>query len=174
MYKKKELIMIGLFGIISILLIYFWNEPTDEKLPLVVGKNPIEVKIDGEIARETVLYYYKPTTYGVVLRKIENLKNEYSDFSKFDYKQMIEESVSISIPTLDYNNRYNPNNKNKICINTATKEELKSLYQIGDKRADKILSYIANQKKIYSWDKLKEIISVSDEAIKRIKEQAYL
>ena len=174
MYKKKELVIIGLFGIISLLIVYFWKEPTNDNLPLVLGSNPIEVKIDGEIARKTILYYYKPTTYGVVLRKIEKLKNEYSDFSNFDYKEKIEESVSISIPTLDVNNKYNPNLNNKICINTATKDELKSLYQIGDKRADKILLYIANQKKIYSWDKLKEIISVSDEAIKRIKEQAYL
>ena len=136
--------------------------------------NPIEVTIEGEILRETTLYYYRPTTYGVVLRKIENLKNEYSDFTKFDYKEKIVESTLINIPTLDINNKYNPNYQNKICINNSTKDELKTLYQIGEKRADKILSYIENQRRIDSWNKLKEIISVSDEAIKRIKEQAYL
>ena len=174
MYKKKELIIIVIFVILSFGLVFFSKEPTDEDLPIMDIVHPIEVKIEGEIIRETTLYYYKPTTYGVVLRKIEKLKNEYSDFSKFDYKEKIEESISINIPSLDINNKYNPNLKNKICINSATKDELMSLYQIGDKRADKILSYIANQKKITTWDKLKEIISVSDEAIKRIKEQAYL
>ena len=172
MYKKKELFIIGFFIIITILLMYFSKDKEEPINDYEIS--PIEIVIDGEIIRKTTLYYYRPTTYGVVLRKIANLKNEYSDFSKFDYQEKIIENTLITIPTLDINNKYSPNHNNKICINTATKEELKTLYQIGDKRADKILSYIANQKRISSWEKFKEITSVSDETIKRIKKQAFL
>lgn len=170
MNVKKELWLVVIFFIVGIILVF---NRKDEEPDIISFKNHIEVKVSGEIVRDTTLIFYNPTTYGTVFKSIDNLKNEYSDFSKFDFKEKINESLTINIPTLDINNQYNPNN-NKICINKATKEELITLYQIGEKRADKILLYINQNKRINSWMILKEIISVSNESIERIKEQAYL
>ena len=60
-----------------------------------------------------------------------------------------------------------------ININTASASELTTLYGIGDKRAILIIEYRKN-KKIESFEELREIIGVSDEVIKRIKEKAIL
>lgn len=171
MYKKRELLIIAIFIVIT-LFVFIFDDSKEETV--IKTKNPIIVNVGGEVIRDTTLIYYNPTTYGVVINKIRNVKNEYSDFSKFDYSSVIDKSLDIIIPTVDINNNYSFNNGSKICINKATKEELITLYQIGEKRADKILLYIKEQKRITSWEILKEIISVSDESIKKIKEQAYL
>ena len=68
MYKRKELIIIGVFIVISLLFMYFSRE--EEIVEPNYQSNPIEVTIEGEILRETTLYYYRATTYGGVLRKI--------------------------------------------------------------------------------------------------------
>ena len=150
---------------------YAENSNSSKELFMNTGSKTIKelVKIVNNMCDEISTY----DNINDIKEGITEIKS-YSNQSLTKLNKILDFSAVKESDIKVLNNKYNPNLNNKICINTATKDELKSLYQIGDKRADKILLYIANQKKIYSWDKLKEIISVSDEAIKRIKEQAYL
>lgn len=150
------------------------NQPKEEKGPVIVEAAKIEVTVEGEVLRRVTYVYYRPITYGLVLSRIENVRNEYSDFSSFDRTKEITESITIIIPSLDKNNEYQEEESSKMNIHHASKEELMKLYQVGEKRAEKIINYISTIGKIASWDKLKEIISVSEEAMERIKEQAVL
>lgn len=62
----------------------------------------------------------------------------------------------------------------KIVIHQATFDQLLQLYQIGEKRAEKIWNYLQVNRTIESWEKLKEITAISDAALEKIKEQAVL
>ena len=71
-------------------------------------------------------------------------------------------------------NIYHYDSKVFININTATKQELMSLPQIGEKRSEKIMEYIKNNGKFKTWDDFFKIVSVKDEYKNAIKKQAIL
>ena len=171
MYKKKELIYLAIIVIVLLLIGYFLNE--DNKIEEQIDtRNTIVVKINGEIARDTCLEFQNPITYGSLFLKIKSLLNDYSDLSGFDLYKTINSNTNIHIPTLDKNNHYD--SKAFIYINTATKQELMSLPQIGEKRSEKIIEYIKTNGKIKTWDEFFKIVSVKDEYKEAIKKQAVL
>lgn len=174
MYKKKELfIFLGLaiFIIIFIIIKNFNNEKKEET-NIINKPNNIVVKIEGEIVRPVKLEYNKPISYGVLFIKIKNNLNEYSDLSTFDYNEIISISVNILIPSNDTYSQYCT--KDRININTAAKEELIKLPQIGEKRAQKIIDYINESGKIRSWNIFFDIVGVPENAKEAIKKQAIL
>ena len=170
MYKKKEIIFLLFIIIILVLVGIYIND--EEKIEYAETDNTIVVNIDGEIARKTKLEFQNQTTYGSVFLKIKNLLNEYSDLSGFDLYKTIDKSVDIYIPTIDKNNHYD--SSIFININTATKKELMSLPQIGEKRSEKIIEYIKTTGKIKTWEEFFKIVSVKDEYKTEIKKQAIL
>ena len=171
MYKKKELIYLAFIVIIFFIFGYFINKNDIDK-ELKEIKNTIVVTIDGEIARNTTIELQNPITYGSLFLRIKSLFNDYSDLSNFDLYKTIDTSTNIHIPTLDKNNHYD--SKVFININTATKQELMSLPQIGEKRSEKIMEYIKNNGKFKTWDDFFKIVSVKDEYKNAIKKQAIL
>ncbi|MBO5711197.1 MAG: helix-hairpin-helix domain-containing protein, partial [Acholeplasmatales bacterium] len=54
-----------------------------------------------------------------------------------------------------------------------TKDELLTLYGIGEARADKIIEYRINDR-IDTFNELRELLGVSNEIISKIKSQAVL
>ena len=80
--------------------------------------------------------------------------------------------MDINIPTIDRNNHYD--SSVFININSATKQQLMSLPQIGEKRSEKILEYIKNNGKIKTWEEFFKIVSMKDEYKNEIKRQAIL
>jgi DNA uptake protein ComE-like DNA-binding protein len=132
----------------------------------------IVVNVDGEIARKTKLEFQSQTTYGSVFLKVKSLLNEYSDLSGFDFYEPIKVNIDINIPTIDRNNHYDSNVF--ININSANKQQLMSLPQIGEKRSEKILEYIKNNGKIKTWEEFFKIVSMKDEYKNEIKKQAIL
>ena len=148
------------------------NNDKKEKEILENNNNMIIITIDGELARKTTLIFQSQTTYGTVFLKVKSLLNEYSDLSNFDLYKSITSSENIFIPSIDKNNHYD--NSVYININTATKEQLMSLPQIGEKRSQKILDYIKNNGRIKTWDEFFKIATVKDEYKDKIKEQAIL
>ena len=170
MYKKKEVMFLIIIGILFIIGLLLFEK--EEEKPDVINKNNIIIKIDGEIARKTTIEYQSKTTYGTVFINVKNLLNEYSDLSKFNLYESIDRSMEITIPTLDVNNNYNSNSF--ININTATKKELMTLPQIGEKRSEAILNYINKNGKIKTWTEFFSIVSIRDDYKEVIKKQAVL
>ena len=108
----------------------------------------------------------------ICLINIKNLLNEYSDLSKFNLYESIEKSTDINIPSLDTNNNYSSNSF--IDINKATKKELMTLPQIGEKRSEAIIEHIKNNGKIKTWNEFFSIVKIKDEYKEVIKKQAIL
>lgn len=178
MYRKKEFILVGI-GLLVLLIvgiIFNFNkkEESISKLEEKETKEFIEIHLEGEITEPITLTYYQPVSYGVLFMHIRVFLNEYSNLKEFDLYEIIFESITISIPTLDKGNDFK-DTSDVIHINQASKKELMNLYQIGDKRSDKILEYRAKNGIIKSWDILWEIVSIKNDEIKRtIQKQAIL
>lgn len=188
MYRIKEKIIMVLIIIVTIFLAFtpmlmdFFNKehksiPNEPSLSITNEEIPtqnklINITIKGEIKENEwkiqIPYGY---TYGYVISKIRLILNNYSVIDNNKLKDHYYEDTIIYIGTTDYDNNDTP--AGVININNASKDELVSLYGIGDKRTDRIIVY-RNTKKIESFEELKEIIEVSDEIIKVIKEQAVL
>ena len=171
MYKSKEYIFIVIILILFIFGLLLFDENKEEHQS-VISKQNIVINIDGEIARRTTIEYQSRITYGTVFISVKNLLNEYSDLSKFDLYASIDKSMDITIPTLDINNNYNSNSF--IDINKASKKELMTLPQIGEKRSEAIINYIMENGKIKTWTEFFSIVSIRDEYKEVIKKQAIL
>ncbi len=185
--KKKELIIISLL-ILSIITIIFIPKILASKDKINNNKdkndNIISITIEGEInypsknenefyVNYMVIEELKGVTYKDIYKRIYNYKTKYSILDDIDFKTQYYEDTKIYIRS---SKKYDENNNdgiNKININTATKEELISLYGIGEKRSEKIIEYREN-KIIDSYETLKKIIGVSDEIIELIKEKTTL
>lgn len=167
--KKKMIVMVMAFLLLT--LAFYPKKTLNESFQSEMQL--IEVSVSGEIVRDVKLYFSSATTYGVVFKKIETLKNEFSNLSIYDMTTKIEASLEIHIPTYDILNQYEQIGE-KVCINTAGIEKLTTLYQIGVKRAAKIIEYREKNGKILTFEKLREIISVSYESLEKIKQQAVL
>lgn len=179
MYRKKEFILVGI-GLLVLLIvgIIFNFNKKKESLSKVEeikeAKEYIEIRVDGEIAKPITLTYYQPINYGVLFMHIRVFLNEYSNLKEFDLNEIIHKSITIFIPTLDKGNHYQETDE-LIHINLASKKELMNLYQIGDKRSDKILEYRAKNGTIKTWDIFWEVVSIKNDEIKRtIQKQAVL
>ena len=172
MYKRKEYIFIFLI-ILIIIVGYFINRKGDEEVPVINSKKTIIVTLDGEIARRTRLEFQNQITYGTVFIRVKSLLNEYSDLQSFDLQQVIYDNTDIDIPTIDVKSNYEITNK-IININNATKKELMTLPQIGEKRSETILDYIKANGKIKTWDEFFSIVSLKDEYKEEIKRKAIL
>lgn len=172
MYRKKEIIFIVCLLLIIFLGIFMNKKKVKIEDNIISPNEQIVIEIDGEVRERRTIYYTKSLTYGALFIRIKNILNEYSDISSFDLLKVINQSISITIPTTDKNNNAQVNNK--ININTATKEELKTLPQIGDKRSEKIIEYIKKYGSITTWEKFFEIASIPNTAKEQIKEQAIL
>ena len=187
MNRVKEKIIIVLIIIVTIFLAFtpMLMEVFKEEEDVIINEPSLSVTADeathnklinitikGEIKEsEWTIQIPYGYTYGYVISKIRLILNDYSVIDNDKLKDNYYEDIIIYIGTIDYDNNDTP--AGVININTASKDELISLYGIGDKRADRIIVY-RNTKKIESFEELKEIIEVSDEIIKVIKEQAVL
>ena len=182
MYKKKEIIIIILIIVFTIILAFIpsiikrINTNIDEnKTEKPIITNTINIHITGEIkAEEIELVIPYGASYGFIISKIDGYLNPYSVIDN-DLTKRYYSDTTIIIESTDIKNNYEiiDSGSNLININEATKAELITLYGIGEKRSETIINY-RNKKKIESWDELKQLLGVSDEIIKAIKEKAVL
>lgn len=175
MQRKKEMLFIIILGFICLIfgiISFMQKKPKKEVIEEQEAKECIVLKIEGEVVRPMELFYTKPVSYGVVLLQIGNNINEYSDISGFSLDELIYESQTIYIPSLDGKN--SPTSDVKICINSAGLNELVLLPQIGEKRAQKILDYIKSNGRITSWEIFFKIVGVPENAKAQIQQQAFL
>lgn len=184
MYKKKEIIIIILIILVTITLAFLPSMINNTKVEVkeeeTKTQNRINIVIDGEIKENEIkLNVPYGASYGYIISKIEIYLNDYSKLDDSLTKRYYEDS-KITIESKD-NNRFNFNSSNeevitdssKISISTASKDELMSLYGIGEKRAESIIEY-REKNKIDSWESLRGLIGVSNEILQAIKEKAVL
>lgn len=177
MYRKKEYILVGI-GILVIFILGFLSftskNVNDEESSIEQTPKPIQIELLGEVNKETTLFFSNPVTYGYLWIHFKYLLNPYSDIRSFKATDTINQNTSIYIPTYDYKYGTKPSS-NIVKINTATKEELMSLPQIGEKRSEKIILYIQKNGSFKSFDELWKVVSIANEKTQReIMEKAIL
>lgn len=200
MKRKKEIIVIIFIVIIAIFLIILpliINNTSTTKSATNTENNNVIVDTDDNTIKITVYgeITYKPInsisdddltneisfdalsgiTYGEVINRISNYLTNYSIIDSNLTKRYFDSSKiyiksSLKKEEIEINNP----NEGKININTATLDELTTLHGIGEKRANRIIDYIAINGDINSFEELKKLIGVSDEIITIIKEKAFL
>jgi len=177
MSRRKEIFIIIVILTITLVLAFLPMMTSINKNNDVIEeeKKPttLKISISGEIKEDKIEikipYGY---TYGYIISKIELYLNEYSIIDDNKNKRYYEDT-SIIILSSDNKNDIDIDVVDKININNASLDDLVKLYGIGEKRANAIIEY-RNNKKIESFTELKELIGVSDEIIRNIKEKAIL
>lgn len=82
-----------------------------------------------------------------------------------DLEQMVSETVSSTVSEAE------PISETKINLNTATKEELKSLYRIGDVLAQRILDYRETNGKFSSVEELLNVSGIGEKILEAIRDR---
>lgn len=183
MIKRRELCCIA-FILLGTLILAFSSKISDV-LTLKNSDEPAEnesvearfvsIRFSGEINVEEVVFTVPyGSAFGSIAHKLEKYMNEYSVFP-LDRTDRFFADKDIVVPTADLKSMEEDTRLEecKVPIHTASKDELITLYGVGEKRADKIIEY-RRKKRIESFEELKAIIGVSDEIIQRIKEKAVL
>lgn len=200
MKRKKEIIIIIFIVIIAIFLIILpliinntsttKSATNTENNNVIVGTDDNTIKItvygeitykpinsisDDDLTNEISFDALSGITYGEVINRISNYLTNYSIIDSNLTKRYFDSSKiyiksSLKKEEIEINNP----NEGKININTATLDELTTLHGIGEKRANRIIDYIAINGDINSFEELKKLIGVSDEIITIIKEKAFL
>lgn len=177
---KKDKLIIGLVIVIVILLAKNFNNKNND---LVIDRNDIssqyfldeeaiedtsvkqinKVHISGEINNPGVYEIDEDERLEDLVNKAGGLTDE-ANLDAINLSMLVEDQMRIIIPNI--NNAENNNNLDpvvdstsdpKININTASKEELMTLPNIGEKRADAIIEYREENK----FEKIEDIKNVS-------------
>lgn len=126
-------------------------------------KKEKKVHISGEVNKAGVYEIEDGDRLEDLVNKAGGLTEE-ADLDSINLSMILEDQMRIIIPNInDANNNIDPvpltdsTSDKKININTASKEELMTLPNIGDKRADSIIEYRENKR----FDKIEDIKNVS-------------
>lgn len=135
---------------------------------------------NGEYTNEVTLEFRNGVSYREIIEVVYNsYRTKYTIFDTNLSKTytndttIVFESSYVSLDYEDDNTSKEEDTSSLICINTASKELLKTIYGIGEARATLIISY-REVNTIDSFDELKSLLGVSDEVIETIKKQAIL
>lgn len=128
-----------------------------------------KVYISGEVKNSGVYDIRDGDRLDDLVKRAGGL-TEKADINSINLAMRLEDQMKIYIPNIDENQNINNNNlaigevstttssqTNKINLNTATKEELMTLPNIGEKRAQAILDYRQENK----FQKIEDIKNVS-------------
>lgn len=172
-YKKDKINQLALVGPSSI------EENLEESADENQSEEPIRVHILGEIKNPGVY----ELDVGMRMEDLVKMAGGYTDRALSDEVNLamkLEDEMMVRIPSLDDEGArdlnmsglvdVSPNMSSKININTATKDELKTLSGIGDKTADKIISYRENNK-FKEIEDIKKVSGIGDKIFDDIKDE---
>lgn len=133
-----------------------------------IDKSIKKVHISGEINNPGVYEIRDEQRLEDLIKEAGGLTNE-ADDRNLNLAQRLEDQMKIYIPNINEENLLENTDRNQealpvsntdsslVNINTANKDELMSLPNIGDKRADAIIEYRKTQK----FEKIKDIKNVT-------------
>lgn len=176
--KKDKIIIALVIGVVLILAKNFNErndqiliEKNDEQVENIIGekednrevKKTKKVHISGEVNKAGVYEIEDDDRLDDLVKKAGGL-TENADLNSINLSMILEDEMRIIIPNInDADKNIDPmplmdsTDDEKININTASKEELMTLPNIGEKRADSILEYRENNK----FEKIEDIKNVS-------------
>lgn len=165
----KTNILIGILILLSITYIIFQN--INDKNKIEINGNEIQtnkfedeiaVYITGEVKQPGVYYIESGLRLNDLIEVCGGLTDK-ADLSDINLAEKLNDSDKIDIPSIiaekDEMNSISDidNNNDLININTASKEELKTLNGIGDTLANNIIEYRNNCK----FDTIEDILNVN-------------
>ena len=133
-----------------------------------IDKSIMKVHISGEINNPGVYEIREEQRLEDLIKEAGGLTNE-ADDRNLNLAQILEDQMKIYIPNINEENLLENTDRNQealpvsntasslVNINTANKDELMSLPNIGDKRADAIIEYRKTQK----FEKIEDIKNVT-------------
>lgn len=157
-----------LFFIVSItIILYFLSNKEEDKIE-IQRKNDsfILINIDGAINAKGDILIKKGSTYQDLF-DMYGLKND-ADISSFNLNERLENDIYIMVPY--HQEKEAILDDNLININTASKEELMSLYGIGDYLSDKIIEY-RNLHLFQSIEELMNVSGIKEKVFENIKDK---
>ncbi|MGN1013415.1 MAG: helix-hairpin-helix domain-containing protein [Clostridia bacterium] len=165
----KTNILIGILILLSIISIIFQNINDKNKIEINGNEiqtnkfeNEIAVYITGEVKQPGVYYIENGLRLNDLIEVCGGLTDK-ADLSDINLAEKLNDSDKIDIPSIivekDEMNSISDidNNNDLININTASKEELKTLNGIGDTLANNIIEYRNNCK----FDTIEDILNVN-------------
>lgn len=185
--KYKSFLIIILIIIISVISIVYQNVESKSKIT-INGENlsvnekegKIAVYITGEVNKPGVYYVEKGARLIDLLDECEGLKDS-ANIDELNLAELLQDSDKIDIPPKkitveEIGNTSNDeiteeivNSSGRVNINTATKEELKTISGIGDTLAQNIIDY----RKHNIFETIEDILNVTgigDAKFEKIKE----
>ncbi|WP_073997758.1 ComEA family DNA-binding protein [Anaerococcus urinomassiliensis] len=153
--------------------------PADEDENVEIDE--MKVYISGEIGKEGVYEFEDGDRLDDLIKKAGGL-TENANAKDLNLAMKLEDEMKIYIPSIyevssdDANDTIpiitsdsNDSSKNKVDINKASKEELMTLPNIGDKRADSILEY-RESNKFESIEDLKNVNGIGEKFYQSLKD----
>ena len=188
MTKKLEIILgIIIISITIGITIYFYipkEQDSNNKNTITISSeisSLITITIKGEVIEEKTIQIPKGQTYRYIIESIKPYINDYTIIDLNLSQKYYDDTVIF----FESNDKYSVNKEEikdiiitdsqekKININDGVYFELISLFGIGEKRANRIIDRLKDDKFI-SFEELKAFLGVSDEVIRRIEEQAII
>ena len=118
----------------------------------------IAVHVDGEVNKPGV-YYLDEGSRLIDLIELSGGFTEYANSSSMNLAIKLNDEMKIHVPKIGEDTEKNfevKKSENKININIATKEELKSLPNIGENKAEQIVNYRKNN----SFKKIEDLMLI--------------
>ena len=153
--------------------------PADEDENVEI--NEMKVYISGEIGKEGVYEFEDGDRLDDLIKKAGGL-TENANAKDLNLAMKLEDEMKIYIPSIyevssdDANDTIpiitsdsNDSSKNKVDINKASKEELMTLPNIGDKRADSILEY-RESNKFETIEDIKNVNGIGEKFYQSLKD----
>lgn len=188
MKKKEIIIIIGiLFVTVILILIPIITKNITSKTEEKESEDYINIKIEGEInyladpfdetsiTNNLNLTFPSGVSFGEINKVIYVYYTKYTNIN-LSFQTRYYKDTTITIPSsyqggtkIEEDNQ----DESKININKATLQELKTLYGIGDRRAELIIEY-RKTKQFENYEELKSLLGVSDEIIEIIKSASVL
>lgn len=145
----------------------FQEVVTDEKH----SEKTIIVYVNGEVKNPGV-YNLKENSRTEELIKISGGFTEKADRERLNLAKMLKDEDYIYVDTIDSENKSEGKRKdNKVNLNKASKEELKSIPGIGDVTAEKIINYRDENNRFNSLEEIKNIDRIGEKTFEKIKDK---
>ncbi|MDD7306338.1 MAG: helix-hairpin-helix domain-containing protein [Peptoniphilaceae bacterium] len=189
---KKDKIIIAMIIVIVILIAKTFNNKNDQVL-IEKNNNQVENLLEEESTENTKVKKVKKVHISGEVNKagvyeikdgdrLEDLVNmaggltQNANIDSINLSMVLEDQMRIIIPNIndketniDQNTVVAPKDNTKININTASKEELMSLPNIGEKRADSIIEYRENNR-FEKIEDIKNVTGIGDKYYEQMKE----